>query len=62
MKSLKEIVREQLQEDAFIRSHEAEIISYYSKRGGLAARKPASSVPCDSEAALTSHSLKGRLL
>ena len=52
MKSLADIIREQLLEDAFIRSHEAKIIAYYSKRTGLAGRKPPSSVPCSSEAAL----------
>ena len=39
MKALAEIIREQLQEEAFIRSHEAEIRQNYIWRAGPAVRK-----------------------
>ena len=39
MKALAEIIREQLQEEAFIRSHEAEILQHYIRKAGSGGRK-----------------------
>lgn len=39
MKALAEIIREQLQEETFIRSHEAEILQHYIRKAGLGGRK-----------------------
>ena len=52
MKSLKEIIREQLQEDAFIRAHEAQIIQHCIRRSQLALKKRPSSVTSGREETL----------
>jgi len=50
MKSLAEIIREQLQEDSFVRAHEAEIIRYCIARSTLTQKKAPGSVRCDEAA------------
>ena len=45
MKSLAEMIREQIEEDAYVRRHEAEILRFYVERAALARKKPASVRP-----------------
>lgn len=52
MKSIKDIIREQLEEEAFIRLHEAEILEYCAGGAGLAGRKRPSAVTLGREATL----------
>jgi hypothetical protein len=44
MKSVADIIREQLEEEAYIRTHEAEILQLYINRAGLANKKRPRSV------------------
>jgi len=45
MKSLAEIVREQIEEDAYVRRNEAAILRFYVERAALARKKPVSVRP-----------------
>ncbi|PYP86757.1 MAG: hypothetical protein DMG65_18295 [Candidatus Angelobacter sp. Gp1-AA117] len=42
MKSIAKIIREQLEEDAYVRRHEADILRFYVERAALARKKPVS--------------------
>jgi len=42
MKSFAEIIREQIEEDAYVRQHEAEILRFYVERAALARKRPVS--------------------
>jgi len=45
MKSIAKIIREQLEEDAYVRRHEADILRFYVERAALARKKPVPSGP-----------------
>jgi len=57
MKSIAEIIREQIEEDAYVRRHEAEILRFYIERAASARKKPVSVRP---EAAMEAIDLAGQ--
>lgn len=52
MEHIVDIIREQLEEDRFVRRHEAEILQLYAERSGLIRKKSPGSVRWNDEAAV----------